>query len=130
MRPGPMTMDTGSFKLQATGYRVPGTKDPITQGVRHNVARQFVAGKSRKLQASGCRLQAIQKFFYVRKFLVQWFQLQATGYKLPDSFSFIKFWDVKRGIKNQDKCILRMAYMEANLVWRKFNFVALCNFEF
>jgi hypothetical protein len=44
MKPGAWRMDIKSLKRQASSFRAPGTKVLITQGVRHNVARQFVAG--------------------------------------------------------------------------------------
>src|SRR6056300_608885 len=69
-----------------------------------------------KHQAPRYKLQAAQKFCNVFKSLMHWFMLQASGYKLPDFFSLIKFWNVKRGIQNQDKCVEWMAYMKANLV--------------
>jgi hypothetical protein len=49
--------------------------------------------------------------------------IQASGYQVPDSFTLIKFWKPARGIKNHDKSILRMLYMEGYLVWRKSNFI-------
>jgi len=60
-------MDTLSHKRQATSFgdspknlrsfRDPGTRVQIIQGVRHNVARQYVAS-SIKLQASSNKQQA------------------------------------------------------------------------
>jgi hypothetical protein len=57
MKPGPTSMGTGSNKQQAPGFRDPGTRVRIIQDVRHNVARQYVAG-SYKLQATSYKLQA------------------------------------------------------------------------
>jgi len=45
-------MDTRSDKRQATSFRDPDTRVLIIKDVRHNVARQYVAVKSGKLQAS------------------------------------------------------------------------------
>jgi hypothetical protein len=55
MKPGPTNMGTG-LKRQATSSLDPGTRVQIIQGVRHNVARQFVAA-SNKRQAPGIRNQ-------------------------------------------------------------------------
>jgi len=56
MKPGPTNMGTG-LKRQATSSLDPDTRVQIIQGVRHNVARQFVAA-SHKRQAPGFRIQA------------------------------------------------------------------------
>jgi len=69
MKPGPTSMGTGSNKQQAPGFRDPGTRVRIIQDVRHNVARQYVAG-SNKQQATSNKLQATS------------YKLQATSYKL------------------------------------------------
>jgi len=121
MKPGPWLTAT-SNKHQATSNKL-----------RQIVARQNVALTDKpesgfKRQASSFRLQAIQKIFDVGKSLKLWFMLQASGYKVPDLCTFIKFWNVKRGIKNQDKCIQWMLHVKGYLVWRKFNFVSFCNF--
>jgi len=55
MKPGPTRMGIG-LKRQATSSRDPDTRVRIIQGVRHNVARQFVAA-SHKRQAPGIRNQ-------------------------------------------------------------------------
>jgi len=93
MKPGPWPTAT-STKHQATSNKL-----------RQIVARQNVALTDKpesgfKQQATSCRLQAIQKIFDVGKSLKLWFMLQASGYKVPDLCTFIKFWNVKRGIQN------------------------------
>jgi len=52
MKPGAWRMDTKSYKRQATSFRDPDTRVLIIKNVRHNVARQYVAMKNGKLQAS------------------------------------------------------------------------------
>jgi hypothetical protein len=54
MKPGPTSRGIG-LKRQATSSLDPGTRVQIIQGVRHNVARQFVAA-SHKRQAPGFRI--------------------------------------------------------------------------
>jgi|DEB0MinimDraft_6_1074348.scaffolds.fasta_scaffold10282_2 hypothetical protein len=54
MKPGPTRMDIG-LKRQATSSLDPGTRIQIIQGVRHNVARQFVAAND-KQQATSSRI--------------------------------------------------------------------------
>ena len=56
MKPGPTSRGIG-LKQQATSSLDPGTRVQIIQGVRHNVARQYVAA-SHKRQAPGIRNQA------------------------------------------------------------------------
>jgi hypothetical protein len=55
MKPGPTRMDIG-LKRQATSSLDPDTRVQIIQGVRHNVARRYVAA-SHKRQAPGFRIQ-------------------------------------------------------------------------
>jgi hypothetical protein len=49
-----------------------------------------------KHQASSIKLR--QKIFYLNKSLGPGFKLQAVCYKLPDTGTFIKFWNLETGI--------------------------------
>ena len=84
--------NTERFKLQA-----PGSK------------RQASSTKLRKHQAASLKPQA------------QSFKLQAASDKLADRGPWIKFHGSRTKALDQDKTILRMCYVEGNLMWRKTN---------
>jgi hypothetical protein len=67
--------------------------------------RQASSSKRLKLQATSSKPQATS------------IKLQAASDKLPDFIALIKFQATSIGGLDYNKTILRMTYMEANLVW-------------
>ena len=62
-------------------------------------------------------------------------KLQATSSKLPDPVTMVHgYWRSIRGTRTEglyhDKCIVRMACVEGNLVWTKSNFFTFRYLEF
>ena len=82
-----------------------------------------MAAIRRKRQASSLKLLKIQATSI--KPQATSVKLQAASDKLLDNLSLIKFHASRSEVLDHDKCIVLMAHMEGNLVWRKCHFITL-----
>ena len=81
------------------------TNDYLSAKNTERFKRQASSPKRFKLQAASLKPQA------------QRFKLQAASVKLADRGPWIKFHGPRTEVLDQDKTILRMCYVEGNLVW-------------
>ena len=130
-------------------YRIPRDKsDQVISNGKATAGAQRAPGPGHKLQAASTKHQASsskrQAFEPTSSFKRQATSIparvtsvkhQATSSKLPDPVTMVHgYWRSIRGTRTEglyhDKCIVRMACVEGDLVWTKSNFFTFRYLEF
>ena len=89
--------------------------DQVISGASATASVQRAPGPG--LQVTSHKLQSLKLQAASLKPQAASVKLQAASNKLLDNLSLIKFHVSRSEVLHHDKCIVRMPYMEGNLVW-------------